>query len=283
MSEGIVVIGASGGIGAALVTHWLAEGVGPVIAISRQPAPAGASSPALQWLCCDYSDEQMAAAVARIAELAPRPHRVVICNGILHQGEIQPEKRLEAINLDAMTRLYQTNALLPLRWISQLLPLFGHEPCTLAVLSARVGSIGDNRASGRLVWLSRIQGSPQHAAQVCRHRAGPAGSRRQIAGLPSRHRGYPTLSPVSRQRTGGKRAKSRAGSRPSGAVDEPAATGWRAELSRLAGQTYRVVEELKRRSSSARKLLITAGLPASCNLAASLPQSAYCQMAAISR
>ncbi|CAJ1775673.1 SDR family NAD(P)-dependent oxidoreductase [Aeromonas veronii] len=148
MSEGIVVIGASGGIGAALVTHWLAAGVGPVIAISRQPAPAGASSPALHWLCCDYSDEQMATAVARIAELAPRPHRVVICNGILHQGEIQPEKRLEAINLDAMTRLYQTNALLPLRWISQLLPLFGREPCTLAVLSARAGSIGDNRAGG---------------------------------------------------------------------------------------------------------------------------------------
>ncbi|MEN3757566.1 SDR family NAD(P)-dependent oxidoreductase [Aeromonas veronii] len=148
MSEGIVVIGASGGIGAALVTHWLAAGVGPVIAISRQPAPAEASSPALHWLCCDYSDEQMATAVARIAELAPRPHRVVICNGILHQGEIQPEKRLEAINLDAMTRLYQTNALLPLRWISQLLPLFGREPCTLAVLSARVGSMGDNRAGG---------------------------------------------------------------------------------------------------------------------------------------
>lgn len=148
MSEGIVVIGASGGIGAALVTHWLAAGVGPVIAISRQPAPAEASSPALHWLCCDYSDEQMATAVARIAELTPRPHRVVICNGILHQGEIQPEKRLEAINLDAMTRLYQTNALLPLRWISQLLPLFGREPCTLAVLSARVGSIGDNRAGG---------------------------------------------------------------------------------------------------------------------------------------
>ncbi len=28
MSEGIVVIGASGGIGAALVTHWLAAGAG---------------------------------------------------------------------------------------------------------------------------------------------------------------------------------------------------------------------------------------------------------------
>ena len=149
MSEGVVVIGASGGIGAALVTHWLAAGVGPVIAISRQPAPAGLSSPGLHWLCCDYSDEQMTEAVAHIAELAPKPHRVVICNGILHQGEIQPEKRLEAINLDAMTQLYQTNALLPLRWISQLLPLFGREPCTLAVLSARVQHW--RHPSGRLV------------------------------------------------------------------------------------------------------------------------------------
>jgi len=99
-------------------------------------------------LCCDYSDQQIAEVVARLATLTPRPRRVVICNGILHQGEIQPEKRLEALNLDAMTRRYQTNALLPLRWISQLLPLFGREPCTLAVLSARVGSIGDNRAGG---------------------------------------------------------------------------------------------------------------------------------------
>ena len=148
MNESVVVIGAGGGIGAALVAHWLATGTTRVIAVSRQPAPTGASSPALKWICCDYSDEQMATAVARIAEWAPRPHRVVICNGILHQGEIQPEKRLEALNLDGMTRLYQTNALLPLRWISQLLPLFGREPCTLAVLSARVGSIGDNRAGG---------------------------------------------------------------------------------------------------------------------------------------
>lgn len=77
--------------------------------------------------------------VARIGELAPRPRWLVICNGLLQQGGIRPEKRLEALNLEAMTLLYQTNA---------LLPLLGSSPCTLAVLSARVGSIGDNRAGG---------------------------------------------------------------------------------------------------------------------------------------
>lgn len=86
--------------------------------------------------------------VARIGELAPRPRWLVICNGLLQQGSIRPEKRLEVLNLEAMTQLYQTNALLPLRWISQLLPLLGSSPCTLAVLSARVGSIGDNRTGG---------------------------------------------------------------------------------------------------------------------------------------
>ncbi|MBW3833478.1 SDR family NAD(P)-dependent oxidoreductase [Aeromonas hydrophila] len=148
MEESVVVIGAGGGLGSALVEHWLAAGTAPVIAVSRQPQPAGLNSSKLHWLCCDYSDEQLAEVVARIGELAPRPRWLVICNGLLQQGSIRPEKRLEALNLEAMTQLYQTNALLPLRWISQLLPLLGSSPCTLAVLSARVGSIGDNRAGG---------------------------------------------------------------------------------------------------------------------------------------
>ncbi|MDH0174360.1 SDR family NAD(P)-dependent oxidoreductase [Aeromonas dhakensis] len=145
MEESVVVIGAGGGLGGALVAHWLAAGAAPVIAVSRQPQPAGFNISKLHWLRCDYSDEQLAEAVARIGELAPRPRWLVICN---EQGSIRPEKRLEALNLEAMTQLYQTNALLPLRWISQLLPLLGSSPCTLAVLSARVGSIGDNRAGG---------------------------------------------------------------------------------------------------------------------------------------
>lgn len=139
MEESVVVIGAGGGLGSALVAHWLAAGAAPVIAVSRQPQPAGLDSVRLYWLRCDYSDEQLAEAVARIGELAPRPRWLVICNGLLQQGSIRPEKRLEALNLESMTQLYQTNA---------LLPLLGSSPCTLAVLSARVGSIGDNRAGG---------------------------------------------------------------------------------------------------------------------------------------
>ena len=56
----VVVIGAGGGLGSALVEHWLAAGAAPVIAVSRQPQPAGVNSSKLHWLRCDYSDEQLA-------------------------------------------------------------------------------------------------------------------------------------------------------------------------------------------------------------------------------
>ena len=148
MTEGVVVIGAGGGIGQALVAHWLAMGANPVIGISRQRAPVGFDDPGLHWLSCDYSDQQISGCAAHIARLVPNLRHIVICNGFLHQGGISPEKRLEAIDMAAMTTLYQINALLPLRWINQLLPLLGKNRCSLAVLSARVGSIGDNRAGG---------------------------------------------------------------------------------------------------------------------------------------
>lgn len=37
MEESVVVIGAGGGLGSALVAHWLAADTAPVIAVSRQP------------------------------------------------------------------------------------------------------------------------------------------------------------------------------------------------------------------------------------------------------
>ncbi|MGL6048862.1 MAG: SDR family NAD(P)-dependent oxidoreductase, partial [Aeromonas salmonicida] len=47
MTEAVVVIGAGGGIGQALVAYWLAAGADPVIAVSRQQAPVGFDDPRL--------------------------------------------------------------------------------------------------------------------------------------------------------------------------------------------------------------------------------------------
>lgn len=77
---------------------------------------------------------------------------ICIATGILHTETIKPEKRLEDITPDSMAAVLNTNTILPLMWLQQLLPLLkGAAPVTIAVLSARVGSIGDNRLGG---WYS---------------------------------------------------------------------------------------------------------------------------------
>ena len=80
--------------------------------------------------------------------------RVVICNGILHddQKDIFPEKKLEDISESKMMHVLRVNALLPLLFLKELVALVkGEKRCVISVLSARVGSIEDNRLGG---WYS---------------------------------------------------------------------------------------------------------------------------------
>ena len=91
----------------------------------------------------------LAAFGARVArELAPL--RLVICTaGVLHGDGLQPEKRLSQVNAEGLRRSFAVNAWGPLllaQAVEAALPR--EEPAHLASLSARVGSIGDNRLGG---------------------------------------------------------------------------------------------------------------------------------------
>ena len=83
-----------------------------------------------------------------VRELAPL--RLVICAaGLLHGEDLQPEKRLSQVTAEALRRSFAVNAWGPLllaKAVEAALPR--QEPCHLASLSARVGSIGDNRLGG---------------------------------------------------------------------------------------------------------------------------------------
>jgi len=78
------------------------------------------------------------------------PLRLVICAaGLLHGGGLQPEKRLSQVEAGALQRSFAVNAWGPLllaKAVEGALPR--QEPSHLASLSARVGSIGDNRLGG---------------------------------------------------------------------------------------------------------------------------------------
>lgn len=70
---------------------------------------------------------------------------------MLHDGDrgIRPEKRLEDVDPEALTALFQVNAAGPLLVARHFRPLLGHgDPAVFAAISARVGSIRDNGRGG---------------------------------------------------------------------------------------------------------------------------------------
>jgi NAD(P)-dependent dehydrogenase (short-subunit alcohol dehydrogenase family) len=78
---------------------------------------------------------------------------VVVATGILHRGStLQPEKSLRDIDPAAMLDVFRTNTIGPALVAKHFLPRFRRNSKTVfAALSARVGSIGDNRLGG---WMS---------------------------------------------------------------------------------------------------------------------------------
>lgn len=60
-----------------------------------------------------------------------------------------PEKRLEDINAQALHEVFQSNTVVPTLWLKVLFKVLKSKaPCVVSIMSARVGSIGDNRMGG---------------------------------------------------------------------------------------------------------------------------------------
>ncbi len=141
-----VVVGASGGIGTALVAALLEEeGFDTVFALSRS-FTAGREGH-LQRLPADVTDEGSLAAAAALITAPVR--LVIVATGTLHNGALQPEKTYRALDGAALLESYRVNVVGPALAAKHMLPLLDpSRRCVFAALSARVGSIGDNRAGG---------------------------------------------------------------------------------------------------------------------------------------
>ncbi|MFO7552897.1 MAG: SDR family NAD(P)-dependent oxidoreductase [Haliea sp.] len=150
-----LVIGASGGIGAAVARRLLDDNrYSTVFCVSRAatPPPALLATPGLRWLPCSGSPEDIAAVRGELGDEVGRLARVVICSGILHAGDRGPEKSLEQLDPAWMQAVFNANSITPMLWLQALAKGLGRkQPCVIAALSARVGSIGDNRLGG---WYS---------------------------------------------------------------------------------------------------------------------------------
>lgn len=149
----IVIAGASRGIGWALLQQLLQrDDVGRIFALARHAPPGGwPDDPRLIPLLADLSDEQgLEAMAASVAAQCDRLDMLINTVGFLHedQGQ-QPEKSVRQLSLGALQRSFSINAGIPILLAKAFLPLLrGKHRCVFASLSARVGSIADNRLGG---------------------------------------------------------------------------------------------------------------------------------------
>lgn len=150
-----MVIGASGGIGSAVLRGYLQDPrFTHVIAVSRAPCPDDTAyhDDRLHWICSDYSEQSIASVTNILGESGIELRDIVICNGILHSAQLQPEKSLEKVHAESMAKVFEANVTVPALWVSMLVgQLRRSTGCTIGVLSARVGSISDNYLGG---WYS---------------------------------------------------------------------------------------------------------------------------------
>jgi NAD(P)-dependent dehydrogenase (short-subunit alcohol dehydrogenase family) len=152
-----LVVGATQGIGLAFVRQLLKEDrIVHLFATYRREQTAAdlfalaAEQPRLHCVAMDLSEEaQIAAGVDKIVAIAPSLHLVINCVGLLHNSQQQPEKALRQLNTDNLLNYFLINSVGPALLAKHLLPALKHaEPSIFATISAKVGSIGDNRLGG---------------------------------------------------------------------------------------------------------------------------------------
>ena len=150
MKNKVLVVGASGGIGAALVDQYRSMG-NDVIAVSRAPASDFEQTERVTYYQISTQDDKhIGEFVQQLAQQGVVISAVVITTGFLHNEEnaIHPEKRLEDINEAALSAYFGTNSITPALWLKHLVNIVSKEGSTLVCLSARVGSISDNGLGG---------------------------------------------------------------------------------------------------------------------------------------
>jgi NAD(P)-dependent dehydrogenase (short-subunit alcohol dehydrogenase family) len=136
-----LVVGSSGTIGAAITALLRSDPrCGSVQGLHRHSQPP-----------LDFADESGVAVAASELARGPRLHLVVNATGMLHAPELMPEKRLADLDYAHLLAAFRANTFGPALLLRHIAPLLAPERGLMAMLSAKVGSIGDNRLGG---WYS---------------------------------------------------------------------------------------------------------------------------------
>lgn len=158
MQRNILIQGAARGIGLTFVEQLLAVRSNRVFATARRPGEANELNDLvaqymqrLSLVTLDISDEtSIRRARDQLGQQTERLDLMVTCAGILHDDNgLWPEKQLADVDPINLARSFAVNASGPLLMIKHFHDLLIHgDHAVIANLSARVGSIGDNRLGG---------------------------------------------------------------------------------------------------------------------------------------
>lgn len=141
-----VIVGASGGIGGAL-TRQLVQAGHEVHALSRtgRTTIEGAIGGII-----DTDDEASIEAAAAVVKAHGAPDWVIVASGLLSdETGLTPEKTYRNQSADAFAKVFAVNTVGPALVAKHFLPVMPRNgEAIFAALSARIGSISDNRLGG---------------------------------------------------------------------------------------------------------------------------------------
>jgi NAD(P)-dependent dehydrogenase (short-subunit alcohol dehydrogenase family) len=145
----VVVIGSSGGIGKGFIEAFENDSrVSSIYAFSRNKKNSTEKKVVHSFL--DLEDEASIQEAAQLASSKKSIDLIVVATGVLHRGDgIKPEKSIKQIDPKVMIDVIKVNAIGPILIAKHFLPkLSKNRKTVFAALSARVGSISDNRMGG---------------------------------------------------------------------------------------------------------------------------------------
>jgi NAD(P)-dependent dehydrogenase (short-subunit alcohol dehydrogenase family) len=149
-----LIVGASGGLGSALVAQLRADTwYTQIVAWSRSSTVVTGEKILANHV--DLRDEMTIAAAARsLGEV----DLAIVATGLRHDGNLKPEKSWSSLDPSVMMRAFEINTVGPALIAKHVLPLLPRDRRAVFVaLSARVGSIGDNRLGGWHSYASPVR------------------------------------------------------------------------------------------------------------------------------
>ena len=136
-----LVIGASGGIGQAFVQALqTTPRCVQVVGLHRHSEPR-----------VDFDDEASIGAAAAQLRAAGKFNLIVYAAGVLHTADFMPEKKLGDLSYAQLEATFRVNTFGPALVLRHFTPLLDTQHSVLVMISAKVGSIEDNRLGG---WYS---------------------------------------------------------------------------------------------------------------------------------